>query len=221
MYAGQPNSSQHAADAPQALAPDFRGHRWQVVVLYRLDRPLVDDPVQFPGNRVPPKPAADRIRSIPGETGYLQRLAVQIEYMAGTVGHHDGLLGAHLVQILPVEKPVLRRLGIVELESLHPIAGGRNPYLLPQRILNCSDGRQRAVGGHYMANTAAQHMDMSVNQSWQHGLSLQVQDLGPLAHQIVDAVVVADGDELPIADRHGLSPGLPGVDGDDVGITDY
>ena len=55
------------------------------------------------------------------------------------------MLRADGIQVGAVQEAVLGRLGIVELEPLHPLARGRDVQPLAQFILDGRDGRLSAV----------------------------------------------------------------------------
>ena len=146
--------------------------------------------------------------------------AVQVVDVPRAVGHHYGVERAHRIQLFAENGAVLCRLGVVVLESLHPSPWRCGFHPLPEGRLDGSDGGQVAVGGHHVAYTAVQHVDVSVDEPGQHGVAREVQHLHVGADERLHVPVAAHANDAAIAHGHGLGPGTAGVHGNDVGVPD-
>ena len=110
-------------------------------------------------------------------------------------------------------------VAVVVLEALDPFAmrGQAGPFT--QGVLDISDAAPVAVGGHNVADAAAEHMDVSVDEARQYGLAAHTKDFCVGPNEVRDIVVGAHGQEFAVADGNGLGPEARGVDGDDVGVA--
>ena len=205
VNAGQAGAVQHLADDAETLAPGFGGFDRQLIFAQVIGGAFVDYAVQPSGVRVASQATARRVRRFVVVAGPFQRQGVTEIDVTGAVGYQDGMISADGVQVFPAQETVFGGLGVVELESLHPFTGRRSRNPFAQRRLDVADGWERAVGGHHVARAAAEHMDVRVDESGQHGLAGQVQYLGVRADERLQVGIAAHPNEPAVAHGNGGS----------------
>ena len=88
-----------------------------------------------------------RVRGLRGNAGQSEGPAVEPVQMPAAVLDRDGMVGRRFVEILAAETPLLDDLGIVVLESLHPLTRWRGQGARVNRRLDRCDARQIAIDG--------------------------------------------------------------------------
>ena len=164
-----------------------------------LRSPRVEDAGELAGGRVPAQHTSRRVRSFRVMPGYLQGSSVEGVDVPGAVGDEHRMLRGDGIEVVAGQEARLHRLGVVVLEALDPLAGGRLAGALPQGLLDLADAAQGAVGRHDVPYATAEDVDVRINESGDDGGALYVQHGGVGSLQVLDVLVAANGDKAPAA----------------------
>ena len=150
---------------------------------------------------------------LPGDAGQLQGQGVGHVDMLAVAADEDGVLGGDGVQVLPGGHPPLGEGLLVEVQAPDPLALGRGPGPLPQKVQHPRDGIGAPQLHAEEARSVGQQVQVGVDEARQHGPALEVHRF--LVGDLSDLLRRADGRDLAIPDGEGfhrLRLPLHGVD---------
>ncbi|PYP60790.1 MAG: hypothetical protein DMD26_19000 [Gemmatimonadetes bacterium] len=173
--------------------------------------------------------AAGRIRRLPGDVRQLERLAVVERRVAAAMMNDDGMLRRHLVEVVDVERTLIRQLRVVEEIPVDPCTRGRRARLRAELVDDAGDTDELHLEGithqHLVQQRRSAGVVVGVDEARHDRHPLRVESLRSSADETLDVGGLSNGDESsPLhrkrlrARQRGMHRVDPGVEDDEIGV---
>ena len=206
MHRGQPRLGQPLRHERGRLAATFlqlrAGKRLvSADVVEHLARQFRDLPLQLAAVVLEVAPVGGIGRAA-GDTGELERLAVEPARVAAAVIDADRSIGAHRIEILASQCATVGELRVIELEATDPVTGLGVGGALLERLLDLGDAAQVDVDVVEFLRLA--RMAMRIDEPGRHSEFRRVDDRRVAGGERLHVRARADRDEAPVLHREGL-----------------
>ena len=154
-----------------------------------------------------------------------QRQAIGHHHMAGYMHGDHGMVGRYRIELGAGRVTLLRQQGVIVTETHHPLAGGSQVGLLPERREHLlhgvagTDRRAVQVRGN-LFQTRAGKMPVGIDKTRQEGAPAEIHHLGALLGQRHDLLRAAHRLDAVSPHRQCLDDAVLGVHRQDIAVDE-